>query len=438
MSSARTALLASAVAAALMIAVAPVQAQSQGDRRSYIEKRADERRTRDGDKIEEATVLYPEATREEPGQKASSRFQRQINAMIVAQNEGDAEKALELANELIANDRTSAYDKAAAYQIAGIVSAELDDVEGAIRFTRQAIDANVLENNAHFSAMRNLAAFQADADQLQDATATLERLVTETRSTRPELRLSLANAYFQTEQFDKAIPLLQQVTAGEGEPNVDALKLLMASYALAEKPAEAITIGQRLLAIDPNDKRLVFSVAQMHSELGQDEQAGALYEGLRAKGLFTESRDYQVLYTHYFNLDGKEREVIAVINEGLEKGVLKRDLSTLGALAQAAYFSEDMPLAIATYREAAALDPKGETGLNYAKVLSSEAMDVEARDAAKAALAKGVSKPGDAWLVIARSENELDNRAAYRAALQEAAKYPESREQATRALSQLR
>jgi len=436
MSSARTALLTAAIAAVLITAVAPAEAQN--NRRSYIEKRADQSMTRDGDKIEEAPDLYPEATREEPGQRASGRLQRQINAMIVAQNEGEAEKALELANELIANERATAYDKAAAYQIAGIASAELDDVDSAIRFTQQAIDANVLENNAHFSAMRNLAAFQADADRLPEATATLERLVNETRSTRPELLLSLANAYFQIEQFDKAIPLLQQVTAAEDEPNVDALKLLMASYALAEKPAEAITIGQRLLAMDPDDKRLVYSVAQMHSELGQDDQAGALYEGLRSKGLFTESRDYQVLYTHYFNMEGKEREVIAVINEGLEKGILKRDLSTLGALAQAAYFSEDMPLAIATYREAADLDPKGETGLNYAKVLSGEARDAEARDAAKAALAKGVAKPGDAWLVIARSENELDNRAAYRAALQEAAKYPESREQATRTLSQLR
>jgi tetratricopeptide (TPR) repeat protein len=436
MSSARTALLASAIAAALITAVTPAQAQN--NRRSYIEKRADQSMTRDGDKIEEVAVLYPEATREEPRQRASGRFQRQINAMIVAQNEGEAEKAIELANELIANERTSPYDKAAAYQIAGIASAELDDVEGAIRFTQQAIDANVLENNAHFSAMRNLAAFQADADRLPEATATLERLVNETRSTRPELLLSLANAYFQIEQFDKAIPLLQQVTAGEGEPNVDALKLLLGSYALAEKPAEAIAVGQRLLAIDPNDKRLVFSVAQMHSELGQDDQATALYEGLRSKGLFTEPRDYQILYTHYYNLDGRERNVIAVVEDGLQKGVLKRDLSTLGVLAQAAYFSENMPLAIATYREAAALDPKGETGLNYAKVLSAEAMDAEARDAAKAALAKGVAKPGEAWMVIARSQNALDNNAAYRAALQEASKHPETREQATRVLSQLR
>lgn len=424
--------------AAVFLATAGLPDVQAQDRRSYIEKRADERRNRDGEKIEENKALYPEATRAEPGHKASSRLQRPINAMIEAQNEGDAAKALELAREVYENARASDYDKAAAYQIAGIASAELDDLPAAIDYTRKAIDANVLENNAHFSAMRNLAAFQADADMLPEATATLERLVTETRTTRPELKLALANAQFQNEQYDKAIPLLEQITSGAGEPNADALKLLLASYAQAEKPAEAIAIGQRLLAIDPNDKRLVYSVAQMHSELGQDDQATALYERVRSAGQFTEGRDYQILYTHYFNLDGREKDVIAVIEEGLSKGLLKRDLSTLGALAQAAYFSENMPLAIATYKEAAALDPKGETGLNYAKVLSSEARDAEARDAAKAALAKGVSKPGEAWMVIARSENELDNPAAMRAALQEAAKHAETREQANKMLSQRR
>jgi hypothetical protein len=41
-------------------------------------------------------------------------------------------------------------------------------------------------------------------------------------------------------------------------------------------------------------------------------------------------------------------------------------------------------------------------------------------------------------MVIARSENGLNNMPAFRAALQEAAKHPETREQATRMLSQLR
>ena len=76
--------------------------------------------------------------------------------------------------------------------------------------------------------------------------------------------------------------------------------------------------------------------------------------------------------------------------------------------------------------------------MNYAKVLSGEAEDAAARDAAKAALAKGLSKPGEAWMVIARSEAQLDNMGATRAALQEAAKYPETREQADRMLQQIR
>lgn len=248
----------------------------------------------------------------------------------------------------------------------------------------------------------------------------------------------LASALFQDERFADAIASVNKAISLAPEPKDEWLRLLQAAYAENDQQAESVKVGEQLLARTPDDKRLVFALASSYLDLEQEAKAEALLQQARTKGLFTEARDYQALYSILFNMDGKEKDVITVIEDGLGKGLLKRDLQTLGALAQAAYFAEDMPKAIATYKEAAALDPKGETGLNYAKVLSAEARDAEARDAAKAALAKGVAKPGEAWMVIARSESQLDNVAATRAALQEAAKFPEAREQATKMLQQNR
>ena len=38
-------------------------------------------------------------------------------------------------------------------------------------------------------------------------------------------------------------------------------------------------------------------------------------------------------------MDGKEKEVIAVINDGMQKGILKPDQQTYLALAQSYYYS---------------------------------------------------------------------------------------------------
>ncbi len=52
------------------------------------------------------------------------------------------------------------------------------------------------------------------------------------------------------------------------------------------------------------------------------------------------------------------------------------------------------------------------------------------------ALSKGVKQPGDAWMVVARSEFGLGNKAGVLAAYREAAKYPETKKTAEAALRQ--
>ena len=100
-------------------------------------------------------------------------------------------------------------------------------------------------------------------------------------------------------------------------------------------------------------------------------------------------------------MDGKEKDVIAVINEGLQKGVVKPDYQTYLALAQAYYYSEQIPQAIEAWQKAAPLSKDGETYLNLARVLWQEGRIPEAKVAARAALDKGLKKPDDAKKIIA-------------------------------------
>jgi tetratricopeptide (TPR) repeat protein len=128
----------------------------------------------------------------------------------------------------------------------------------------------------------------------------------------------------------------------------------------------------------------------------------AVYEQLRTSGQLTEDRDYRNMYALYLNGEGKEREAIAVINEGIDKGVLKPDHQAYVALAQAYYFSEQPDLAIGAYQKAAPLAPDGETYLNLAKALANEGRGDESKAAAQQALDKGIKNPADAQKLLAR------------------------------------
>jgi tetratricopeptide (TPR) repeat protein len=125
----------------------------------------------------------------------------------------------------------------------------------------------------------------------------------------------------------------------------------------------------------------------------------ALLEKLRASGGLTTEADYRNLYAMYIN-NNKNKEGIAVIQEGLKKGVLHEDFQTLNALAEAYYFSGQTQPAIDAYRKAAPLAPDGETYLNLARALLNEGRAAEAKQAAKQALDKGGINAADAKKIL--------------------------------------
>src|SRR5690606_38408090 len=102
---------------------------------------------------------------------------------------------------------------------------------------------------------------------------------------------------------------------------------------------------------------------------GQDAKAIEVYERLRAAGQLTDEAGYRNLVALYLGQENKEREAIAVINEGLDKQILKPDHKTYSLLAQSYYFSDQTDQAIEAYRKAAPLAPDGEAYLNLAKAL---------------------------------------------------------------------
>ena len=106
-------------------------------------------------------------------------------------------------------------------------------------------------------------------------------------------------------------------------------------------------------------------------------------------------------------------------------------------MAQAHYFSDNIPAAIAAAQKAAPLATDGEPALFLAQILGQEDRNAEAKAAAQQALAKGLKTPGNAWMAIARAEYYSDNIAGAQAAYREAAKDPSTKAEAQKALAQI-
>src|SRR5690606_23540648 len=290
-------------------------------------------------------------TREEPETKTSSRASStRLGKLSDAYEAQDLAQTRALADEIIADEKSNAYERSLAARIAGALSLGQDDA-AALAYLTRALEFNGLKNREHYEVMWIVAQLHAQDERYDEALATIDRLQTETSTTDPELAALKGNVLLRTERYPEAIAVLKPlVESPEAKPQWQ--QLLMAAYAESGQGQEASRLAEEIAARTPDDKRSQLNLAATYLQTDQYDKAAAVYESLRAKGELTEEREYRNLISSYLSLDDGHAKAIGVINEGLEKGILPPDYQTYVALAQAHYFGEPQNIAesIAAYQ----------------------------------------------------------------------------------------
>ena len=149
----------------------------------------------------------------------------------------------------------------------------------------------------------------------------------------------------------------------------------------------------------------VLNAAEALQQADKFDQANALLGDAHKKGLLTEAREYRALYSGYLNSDGKWKEAVPVISDGVAKGILPQDAELAKAymiVAQNAYAADDMALAVEMYGKAGPIAADGEAWLNLAKVYEYQNKTADAKAAAQKALDKGVKKPEEARRLLSK------------------------------------
>ncbi|MGY0612504.1 tetratricopeptide repeat protein [Luteimonas sp. A501] len=398
-------LLVSAIVAVLALgvatdAVAQTPSERAAERRAARQAGADAGK-QDSQKGEAAAEEYPAATRKQPGLSASSRIGAQLNKVSEAQQAGDLAAAEAAAAEILGDDKANAYERAITLRLVADLLIN-EDNERAKSYLREAIELEGLGNNEHFNSMLMLAQIQMQDDDYAGSLATLDRMIAETHTDKTDVLVLRGNALYRLERYDDAIAALEPLVKGNPEARADWSQLLMASYSESGRGSDAMALAEQVASQTPGDKRAQLNLASVYLQGDDYPKAIAVYEGLRSAGQLTEEAEYRNLSALYLNSEDGERNAISVINEGLEKGVLKPDQKTYAQLAQAYYFSDQPGEAIKAYQKAAPLDDSGATYLNLAKVLASEGRSAESKDAAQKAIDKGLDDPAEARKLLAR------------------------------------
>lgn len=387
---------------AVIIAVTAPLACAQDDYSDEQSKTVESHGLKFRKKQEKTAQSFPDATRAEPGLAPSAGMSKnlmQLHALVEAKN---SDEAIALGEKVSADRAANQFDRAVAYQaIAYSYLNKGDNAKGA-EALQKCLAENAFANNDHYPVMLQLAQTQINAGQGAAGLATLDRMVIETKLDKPEYNAVRGRVYYEQKNFAAAAQALQKAVDSTDKPDENWTQLLLSSYFELKQPERAEQIALDMLHKRPDDKNMILNLASIYGQAGQNDKAAAMLEDARKRGLLTDAKDYRKLYVIYSNMPGKDSQTIAVINEGLQKGILAPSAEAYTKLAESYYATKQTAQAIDAYRKADALSTNGEAALNLARVLYNEGRYPEAKTAAQQAQQKGLKQPGDAKLLLAQ------------------------------------
>ncbi|HEX7071909.1 MAG TPA: tetratricopeptide repeat protein, partial [Rhodothermales bacterium] len=182
---------------------------------------------------------------------------------------------------------------------------ELEDLEGARYYARQAHEADPADARYHelyadlllntgdgpgaiaaytdlverhpnaIEARFDLARVQTHLGRLREALATYQGIL-EILGEDVEVRTEILHLYIRLADSDGIISTLESMV--EAEPyNTSFIRMLAEAHAQNENPERAISLLQRAIDLEPDDFSLVIKLADLFRELGRDAEADAVY-----------------------------------------------------------------------------------------------------------------------------------------------------------------
>jgi len=382
---------------------------------AFMKRIAGESYDAEGNKIEqkeqkEEAVMFPLATRVPPKQEGSKALTKQRNQMITAYQKNKFDDAKQLAATIKADPAANANDigTAARVSLVIITTKDRNNHKDAIPELEEAVNSNGLDNNTHYSLMSELAQRYLANQDYQDALETSDKFLAETKTDKKEILAVKGNALYRLKREKDAIGVLEKVHAMD--PNDQAVTQMLArAYSDSGQPAKAAELTKLIAQAAGGDRVTRVNLAITYRDAKQFEEAADVIADLRKEQQLVEERDYLTAMNIYSAMKNREADMASVVQEGLDKGVLKETASNYNILGESYYYSGEEDKAITAWSKGAPLSKDGTTYLNLAIIQCQDqvARWAACKESAKNAIAKGGINPADAKTQIAKADKEL-------------------------------
>lgn len=333
--------------------------------------------------------------------------------------------------EALADDKANEYEKASVWMTYAYLYAEQENYPGAIDSFQNAINLSNpsegigLPQGQVTSTKYNLGQLYMVVERYQDAIRILEEWRREAETVNAAALVLLSNAYFQTEQYRQAIPLVIEAIDLEPEPREQWYQLLLAAYFELEDYVSGADLLEVMVDLFPTKKTYFLQLAALYGELGKDQESFAVLVMADKQGFITEESELVRLARMYM-FHETPIKAAEVMQRGFSAGTIERKPENLEVLANAYFNSREFNKAIPPLKEAADRSDDGKLSYRLGQAYLQDEQWADAEAALQKSLDKkglGDDDEGMVWMLIGISQLERERFEAAKRSMQRSARF---------------
>lgn len=299
-------------------------------------------------------------------------------------------------------DRLSPYERGRVEQILVNIALSQENYEEARVHLRQAIESGGLNAQEVDQARYQNAQLYLQEERWREGAAALEEWLETALNPNSAAYYYLAAAYFQQEDFARALPPAEKAVAlmDPAKPNENWLSLLSAVYLNREQYRESIPVLQQLVAAAPAKKSYWLQLSQVYVQLEDYADGLAAMQLASHAGLVTEDSDIRRL-ADLLLFNGVPYRGGQVLEAAIDEGTVALDDKLYEKLANCWIAAGELDRSVAPLERAAEMAASGDTFVRLGE------LQVQREDwaAVIAAVQRGVEKgrlkdPGNAQLLL--------------------------------------
>jgi tetratricopeptide (TPR) repeat protein len=299
-------------------------------------------------------------------------------------------------------DNLSPYERGKVEQILFNIAYSQERYEEARGHLQKAIDSGGLNVVEIDQARYQSAQLYMQEEKWREGAAALEEWFKTAASPNSAAYYLLAVAYYQQENFDRALPPAKKAVElmDQAKPNESWLSMLSALYLQREEYREAIPVLQQLITAAPDKKTYWMQLSSVYGQMEDYTNALAIMQLANNVGLVTEDSEVRRLADLLLFNDVPYRGA-QVLEAAIEKRIVNLDDKLYEKLANCWIAAGEFDKSIAPLQRAAEMAPNGDIFIRLGEV------QVQREDwgAAIAAIQRGVDKgqlrdPGNAQLML--------------------------------------